>query len=297
MTNISNIIIENAKKFLRQFVPTISDIIQRIKLPYPLENISAESDQNISCLSKPELEDTANLRNKLVDNLNSFTSKTKSLSKILDPLTSLANKTDSTINSLKNTRKIVQQARKVGSIAVKLVPAPPGTPGAVTSVLSDLAYIDTNSKEIIEDFLKPKLGESKGKISNILAALDYAKSVTFNTAKYIKPIDSYLTACGTPPTDLVPINDDVQSIINELSEIESTQNQEQQVNNQLQKYSGFTLEIVEEPFSSTVNRRKAVAKNASGIILLETPPSFTTNTKALIEQLKLIIDASNLKAY
>jgi hypothetical protein len=53
---------------------------------------------------------------------------------------------------------------------------------------------------------------------------------------------------------------------------------------------------MEEPFSPTVNRRKAVAKNSNGIILLSTPSSFTTDTQVLFAELKLIIDKNNLKA-
>ncbi len=64
-----------------------------------------------------------------------------------------------------------------------------------------------------------------------------------------------------------------------------------------QVYNGFTLDIVEEPFSPTVKRIKAVARNPQGIILLQTPLSFTTLSQVLITELKLIIDKSNLKAY
>jgi hypothetical protein len=39
-----------------------------------------------------------------------------------------------------------------------------------------------------------------------------------------------------------------------------------------------------------------VARNKDGIILLQTPPSFTTKPQILIAELKLIIDNSDLKA-
>ena len=62
-------------------------------------------------------------------------------------------------------------------------------------------------------------------------------------------------------------------------------------------YQGFNLDIIEEQYSPTVKRIKAVAKNPQGIILLQTPYSFTTIPQILIDELKIIIDKNNLKAY
>ena len=62
-------------------------------------------------------------------------------------------------------------------------------------------------------------------------------------------------------------------------------------------YNGFLLEVVEEPYSPTVNRRKAVAKNGQGIILLQTPWTFSTDNAILIAEIKLIIDSNDLKTY
>ena len=58
-----------------------------------------------------------------------------------------------------------------------------------------------------------------------------------------------------------------------------------------------TLEIVKKPYNNKVNQNIGVAKNQYGIILLQTNPSFTTTPQVLIDELKLIIDRDNLKAY
>jgi hypothetical protein len=46
-----------------------------------------------------------------------------------------------------------------------------------------------------------------------------------------------------------------------------------------------------------VNRYRAVGKNQSGIVLIQTELSFTLEPQILINELKLIIDRDNLKAY
>jgi len=86
---------------------------------------------------------------------------------------------------------------------------------------------------------------------------------------------------------LTPVSDTIQQVT-----IRQTQ-----ANINSGSYNGFVIKIEEVPFSPTVTRRKAVAFNQSGIALLETPLSFTTNDQTLINELKLIIDRDNLRAY
>ena len=90
-------------------------------------------------------------------------------------------------------------------------------------------------------------------------------------------------------TPLTPLNGYLQNL-------DSIQNQVQNAPPTTQVYQGFILEVVNEQYSPTVKRVKAVAKNSQGIILLQTPLSFTSTPNVLIQQLKLIIDNSNLKA-
>jgi hypothetical protein len=104
----------------------------------------------------------------------------------------------------------------------------------------------------------------------------------------LNSIDSILKRCS-PNSTITPANEGLIQISQQQEQASNTVNQE--------IYNGFVIRIEEIPFSPTVVRRKAVGINQSGIKLIETELSFTLNPEILINELKLIIDRDNLKAY
>lgn len=106
----------------------------------------------------------------------------------------------------------------------------------------------------------------------------------------LNSIDIFLQKCAPDQTNkLVPISKETQDIADVQTQATLTQNQT--------TYKGFIIEIELVPYTSTTTRRRAIGKNQDGIILIQTELSFTTNDQTLIDELKLIIDRDNLKAY
>jgi hypothetical protein len=106
----------------------------------------------------------------------------------------------------------------------------------------------------------------------------------------LKSIDFFLEKCDpNNMNSLTPISKEIQDIANTQAQSDLTQNQT--------TYQGFIIEIETVPYTPTVNRRRALGKNQSGIILIQTELSFSTDDQTLINELKLIIDRDNLKAY
>jgi hypothetical protein len=266
------LIVNNVQKLIEQMVPSITQITTQTGI----KNIGQSNIQMPgTCLPSSELQNILNLRNNLINKLN-VTSKTINLlGKPIDTLTPV-------VNALSTSLNVADKARIAANIALGFIPV---TPGAAPSGINAL-------KDIVE-ILTPKVQTFKNRISSISDALDYANSIIFKLINLLKIIDQYLLQCGINSSSLTPTSDIVNKIDTQYTE---TQNQSNQLNDISQVYQGFTLEIVEEPFSSTVNRKKAVAKNSSDIILLQTPLSFTSTPQILIQQLKLIIDNSDLKA-
>jgi len=176
------------------------------------------------------------------------------------------------------------KATKTGaSLAVKFLPV---SPGAVTSVLSDLE--DVKNKITYDNLGNSKLQKYKDSIDSLIIPIALF-SVTIKTiSALLNSLDALIAPCLNANQQLNQVSVELQAIIN--SELEADKNDDD-------SYKGFVFQIEEVPYTPTVNRRKAIAVNKQGIPLLETALSFTTNNQTLIDELKLIIDRDNLKAY
>jgi len=268
-SKIPLLIVNNAKKLIEQLVPSIIQIADRTGI----KNIGQPNmEMPGSCLPQNELQEILTLRNNLIDKLNTVSRTIKTLSKPIDTLNTVANTTSTILDT-------TDKARIAANIALAFIPL---TPGAGPSAINTL-------KDLVE-LIKPQVQTLKNTISSISEALDYASNAIFKLLNLLKIIDQYLLQCGVNSSNLSSTSDFINQIDQQYTIAQTQQTSDSQV------YQGFTLEVVEEPFSPTVNRRRAVAKNSQGIILLQTPLSFTSTPQILIQQLKLIIDNSDLKA-
>lgn len=224
------------------------------------------------CLHPIEMHKLINTRNQIVDKLNNISNTINLFNKTLTGINTLA-------GTLKQALSTIKTARTVGITSTQFIPSPPGTPGVSVSFLA-------NSKDLI-DSLTPLYNKATGNIASMTLSVSVLNDILLKIISLLKSLDSYIQKCN-------PSNSSLISLDNSLIQLEQINTQTQQSNNY--SYNGFILEIIEEPYSPTVNRRKAVAKNSQGIILLSTPLSFTTLDDVLIQEIKLLIDSNNLKA-
>jgi hypothetical protein len=249
-----------------------SDNENLIKLP--LENLLKQIPTDGTCPDPQTLQNIIDKRNNIVEFLNKFSTF---LDTVIFTYTGVSVAFDvalSTITGLKLTKT-------TASGGVKILPT---APGFVTALLSDLG--DLTDKLTFDSLGESKLVKRKQDLDTLAIALNIVSSFVKNVVTTLNSLDVALSLCLQPNQTLNPVSDNLQKILtdNQQSVDDST-------------YQGFIFKIEEVPFSSTVTRRKAVAFNQSGIPLIETPLSFTTNSQTLINELKLIIDRDNLKAY
>jgi hypothetical protein len=277
------VLLANKTQELVEFVvPAIVNLAFQIGME-KLDDITGEIVLPELCIPAVELQKVLNIRNNIVSKLNSASKAIEALQKPLNTL-------NTAVNASSKVLQTIDIAITAAEIAIPLLPTSvPGTPNPAGIALTALTKI--------KDFKTPttyKINTAKNGINSITSTLDYVNSILNQIIALLNSIDKYLLRCGgIDPKDeakkLTPLSP-------YLLNVESNANKAEIDPNKNEIYQGFLFEIIEEPFSPTVNKRKAVAKNKDGIILLSTPSSFTTDTQVLFTELKLIIDKNNLKA-
>ena len=250
----------------------ISDQIQP-----QLTNIQNElnSAPNGACLPPAQLDLIILQRNNIVNKLNQIGS-------VLDTATVAAGITSDLLNSLITAA----QTLRVTKTALIAADATAGGVGPFASLVFQANEVLDVLK--FDSLGNSKLNKLKTIIDNTAAPISLTGSFISIAIVSLNSIDNILRQCSPNSTYL--------AISNDLENITLRQNIAENTLNQI-TYKGFVLEIEIVPYTPTVNRRRAIGKNQSGIIMIQTEFSFTTSNQVLINELKLIIDRDNLKAY
>jgi hypothetical protein len=228
------------------------------------------------CPSSITLNELISQRNNIVVSLNSIGLRVSQLGESITGISNFLNITLGVITT-------IDTASIIASAAAKLIPL---IPGAIPAALNDAQTLIR--KITFDQKGNSRLSKVQSSISNSALVISILGTYILTAKKLIDQIDKYINQCN--------INSELESISKDINDIASAQLQAQQTNNQI-TYNGFIIEIEEVPFTPTVNRRRALGKNQQGIVLIQSELSFTTDNQTLINELKLIIDRDNLKAY
>ena len=214
--------------------------------------------------------------NKLLDVVETTATALNFTAEGLNILTLVVNGTITAIEGLTLAKFTANQAAKVA----------PVVPGVIVSLLEDLDTIITSFKETpIGD---RRITKVRDQLQTGAFYISIASAIMDAIATILNTFVNLLKVCGGAPNEL-------GTQTKKLIEL----NQTTLSSNTQQSYQGFTFQIIQRPLPSDprVQRNVAQALNTEGIVALESQPSFTDNPKVLIEELKLIIDRDNLKAY
>jgi hypothetical protein len=251
-------------------------VIQQLLTPIAIKLLNEATSPDGLCVPQPILEKIILERNALVIQLNAIGTNLDTITKSITGLNSYFNLAVTIINT-------ISVAKTVVSAAAKVVPL---IPGAVPAALSDLE--DAKNKLTFTNTGTSKLEKIQLSISTAGISISLVNGFILTIVNILNSLDSILIKCS-PNSTFSPISKGIKDSASVQQQAGNTLNQT--------TYQGFIIEIEEVPYTATVTRRRAIGKNQQGIILTQTELSFTTNPLTLINELKLIIDRDNLKAY
>jgi hypothetical protein len=228
-----------------------------------------------NCPTKEKIDQIIILRNRLTVNLNNIGNR-------LDSFNNSLNAQLVAYNISLTLLETLDIASKATSLAAKFIPAPPGIPGIVTSTLNDL--LATKLSILFTSDGSPRLAKLKSIFDSAAMPLTLTSGYIKTAVNLLSILDIIILLCD-PNANLIDISNSLTDITTQLN-----------TSNNDNTYKGFTFEIEEVPFNEKLTRRRAIGINKSGVKLIETQLSFTTDNQTLIEELKLIIDRDNLKA-
>ena len=230
------------------------------------------------CPSEGVLKELVEQRNNIVQSLNSIGVKVNQLGESITGVSDFLNITLGVLTT-------IDTASIIASAALKVLP-PPTVPGAVPAALNDAQTIIR--KITFDQEGNSRLSKTQSTINSSALVISIIGIYVLKVITLLKQIDNFIDKCSQDNL-LTPIS-------SEISQISDTQQKAQQTQNQI-TYNGFIIDIEEVPYTPTVTRRRALGRNSQGITLIQTELSFSTDNQTLINELKLIIDRDNLKAY
>ena len=252
---------DKTQELIEFVVPTIVNLAFQIGME-KLDEVTGGIVLPEACIPDVELKKVLDIRNNIVSKVNSASQAIEALKKPLNTL-------NTTVNISSQALQTINVAIIAAEIAIPLLPtSAPGTPNPAGIALTALTKI--------KDFKLPitdKINIAKNGINSITSALDYINSILSQIISLLNAIDVYLLKCNGATID--PNSTDetkkLTSLTPYLLDVEQNANKVKIDPNKNEIYQDFLFEIVEEPFSPSVNKRRAVAKNKDGIILLQTP--------------------------
>jgi hypothetical protein len=246
-----------------------------------LQNLIATYIPNPNiCPDKATLDKLIFERNNIVNSLNNIGVKVEQTGASVSGVSNFLTVAIGLIGTIDLTAIAVSTALKVPPVSTLPIP------GAIPSLLNDAQTFIR--KTTFDKYGNSKLSKLQGVLSSSSLVISIIGTYILTAKQTISLIDDYIKKCNQY-ADLLDTSKEINDIADAQLQAEQTQNQT--------TYNGFIIEIEEIPYTPTVKRRRAVGKNQSGITLIQTELSFTTNDNTLINELKAIIDKDNLKAY
>jgi len=261
INTIKSILIPSIITMISAFgVTKATDLIDKNKDKI-LDTINKQS----TCPTPLKLTDLINQKNKLVKQLNNTL-------KLIDSTTKALGITGGVIEGLNIAYNIFKNLPIPSSTGV------PGVPGLPINVI--LAIQDNKDK------IDKLLGKLKTINTSILSILILLRQVLLQAIQLLNLLDQLVEKCYP--------NAEQERIAIELTTL--TNEQSTQLSPVVTNVNGFEMGVETEVTNNSLKRRRAIATNKQGVVMLKGEFSFSSIDQILIDELVFYIQQNDLKA-
>ncbi len=228
--------------------------------------ILKELKKKLSCPPTNDINNIIERKNKLVKQLNQTL-------KVIDITTKTLGITSGLINTL---NLVVANQNTLYSI-IPTSTGVPGVPGVPIGTITRLDDIKDDSKNLIKQLTSVTTG-----ITSVLILL---RQVLLQALQLLNILDTLVQEC-------YPDAEQERLAIN-LTDLTDIQSEEVPV---ITNVNGFEMRVETENTTKPLKRRRAIAQNKQGVIMLKGEWSFSSIDQILIDELVFYIQQNNLKA-
>ena len=225
------------------------------------EELKQELESIVTCPSKADVDVIIAVKNKLVKQINTSLNAINTLS-----------------NSVKINDGIITGLDTAYNI-LKFLPVPT----AVLGVGIPISVV--NNVQDAKDILQKLIGKLKSTNGGITLIAEALTNILNKVLSYLSILDQITQICSPNTTQ--------DQISRELTAL--TQQQTQQTSPVVTNVNGFEMGVETEPTTNSLKRRRAIARNQQGVIMLQGEWSYSSIDQILIDELVFYIQQNNLK--
>jgi len=228
------------------------------------KNKASDLKDQLTCPTSPELVKLISRKNKLVKQINNSLKTIDNTNKILGI-------TGNTLTTLELAFRIL-----------KNLPIPSSVPPGVGLPVNVILGIQDNKTTIDKTITKLKTANV-----GLLTVLVIVRQVLTQLLQYLSLLDSLIQECS-------PNNALTQETLS--SELIALTQQLNQTSPVIVNVNGFEMGVETESTTDILKRRRAIARNKGGVVMLKGEWSFSSIDQILIDELVFYIQINNLKA-
>jgi len=210
------------------------------------------------------------------------------LSKIISRKNKITKQLNNALKTIELTSKGIQANEIITAVLtgvyafLKVYPVPTAVAGV------GLPISAVNNIQDLKDFIQDNIQKYSSSNKNASSLITLLQGNLISTLEYLSVLDNLIQQCSSDSTS-------TQEIISvELTAL--TQQQTQQQSPVVTNVNGFEMGVETESTTNPLKRRRAIARNKQGVVMLKGEWSFSSVDQILIDELVFYIQVNNLKA-